>query len=167
MHFPTIPRVMRMLTIYEQRAARVASLLWRNCGKQRTKATVELLPDDVARVDVAMARTWRFKAGQYLYLYMPSLGLWTSHPFSVAWTSKGHATLDEKRNSGDSLDTLVDEPQRTIMSFLIKGKDGFTKKLLRKAQRSTEGSLNVTAFAEGPFGMMILFYSCLGQRVDN
>lgn len=118
---------------------------------------MELLPDDVARVDVAMARNWRFRAGQYLYLYMPSLGLWTSHPFSVAWMSKGHASLDEKRNSGDSLNTLIDEPQRTIMSFLIKGKDGFTKALLRKAHRSAEGSFNVTAFAEGPFGTTILY----------
>lgn len=142
---------------YKQRAARVGSLLWRNCGKQRTTATVELLPDDVARVDVAMARNWRFRAGQYLYLYMPSLGMWTSHPFSVAWMSKGHASLDEKRNSGDSLNTLIDEPQRTIMSFLIKGKDGFTKTLLRKAHRSAEGSFNVTAFAEGPFGTTILY----------
>ena len=62
--------------------------------------------------------------------------MWTSHPFSVAWMSKGHASLDEKRNSRDSLNTLIDEPQRTIMSFLIKGKDGFTKTLLRKAHRS-------------------------------
>lgn len=114
---------------------------------------MELLPDDVARVDVAMIRTWKFKAGQYLYLYIPSLGLWTSHPFSVAWASTDCADLNEKRSSSGSLNTLVGGLQQTTMSFLIKGRDGFTKKLLRKAHRSTGGILKVTALAEGPFGM--------------
>lgn len=135
-----------------ERAARAACLLWRNCGKQFTTATVEVLPADVARVDVAMARTWKFKAGQYLYLYIPSLGLWTSHPFSVAWTSTDRADVNEKRSSGDSLNTLIGGPQRHKMSFLIKGRDGFTKKLLKKARKTTGGSLKVTALAEGPFG---------------
>lgn len=99
-----------------------------------------------------MARTWKFKAGQYLYIYIPALGLWTSHPFSVAWTSIDRADVSEKRSSGDSLNTLIGGPQRHKMSFLIKGRDGFTKKLLKKARRSTGGSLKVTALAEGPFG---------------
>lgn len=144
-------------TIYtdntQQRLARLVNLFWRNFGKQRTTAIVEVLPGDVARVDVAVSRAWKFKAGQYLYLYMPTLGLWTSHPFSVAWTSTDSTSESEKRDSGDSLNTLLDGPQQTTMSCLVKGRDGFTKKLLNKASRSEEESLGVTAFAEGPFGM--------------
>ncbi|KAF7159054.1 hypothetical protein CNMCM5623_004287 [Aspergillus felis] len=134
------------------RIARLVSIVWRNCGKQRTSATVELLPGDVARVEVAVSRPWTFKAGQYMYLYIPSLGLWTSHPFSVAWTSSDRMTSSEKRYSSDSFNVLLGGPQRTTMSFLIKRRDGFTNKLLRKVHSSEEGRFNATALAEGPFG---------------
>ncbi|PYI14656.1 hypothetical protein BO99DRAFT_426171 [Aspergillus violaceofuscus CBS 115571] len=135
------------------RATRLFIILWRNVGKQRTTATVELLPGDVARVDVALARPWTFKAGQYMYLYLPSLGLWTSHPFSVAWTSSDRSSLPtEKRSSNDSINRLLGGPQQTTMSFLIKRRDGFTGKLLSKVHKSCDGSFEATALAEGPFG---------------
>ncbi|KAE8386669.1 ferric reductase NAD binding domain-containing protein [Aspergillus alliaceus] len=134
------------------RVARLSSIIWRNFGKQRTTATVELLPGDVARVDVAMARSWTFKAGQYMYLYMPSLGLWTSHPFSVAWTSSGRTSLTEKRGSSDSLSVSLGGPQRSVMSFLIKRRDGFTHKLLEKVKNSVDGNFTASALVEGPFG---------------
>ncbi|KAL3460801.1 ferric reductase like transmembrane component-domain-containing protein [Aspergillus heterothallicus] len=135
-----------------ERAARLGSLIWRNCGKQRTVANVELLPGDVARVNVALARTWKFKSGQYMYLYVPSLGFWTSHPFSVAWTASEETTIGDKRNSSDSFNLLLDENPRTTVSFLIKRRDGFTCKLLRKAINADECQFRATAFAEGPFG---------------
>ncbi|KAH1545418.1 hypothetical protein KXX57_004637 [Aspergillus fumigatus] len=134
------------------RIARLVSILWRNCGKQRTSAAVELLPGDVARVEVAVSRPWKFKAGQYMYLYIPSLGLWTSHPFSVAWTSSDRMTTNKKRDSSDSFNVLLGGRQRTTMSFLIKRRDGFTNKLLTKVHRSEAGRFNATALAEGPFG---------------
>ncbi|PYI05351.1 ferric-chelate reductase [Aspergillus sclerotiicarbonarius CBS 121057] len=134
------------------RATRLACVIWRNVGKHRTKAMVELLPGDVARVSVTLARPWSFKAGQYMYLYIPSLGLWTSHPFSVAWTAEGETGLAEKRSSNDSINRLVGESQQTTMSFLIKRRDGFTSQLLRKVCSSTERRFNAMALAEGPFG---------------
>ncbi|PLN79544.1 ferric reductase [Aspergillus taichungensis] len=134
------------------RAGRLGSVIWRNFSKRRTTATVELLPGDVARVDVVMARSWTFRAGQYMYLYIPSLGLWTSHPFSVAWTSSEPVSTDEKRTSGDSFNVLLDPPERTTMSFLIKRRDGFTNKLLGKVNTAEEGRFSATALAEGPFG---------------
>ncbi|EDP53791.1 ferric-chelate reductase, putative [Aspergillus fumigatus A1163] len=137
---------------FGHRIARLVSILWRNCGKQRTSATVELLPGDVARVEVAVSRPWKFKAGQYMYLYIPSLGLWTSHPFSVAWTSSDRMTTNKKRDSSDSFNVLLGGRQRTTMSFLIKRRDGFTNKLLTKVHRSEAGRFNATALAEGPFG---------------
>lgn len=39
------------------------------------------------------------------------------------------------------------------MSVLIKGQDGFTKKLLRMVEDSPDGRIKATALAEGPFGM--------------
>ncbi|BCS29932.1 ferric reductase family protein [Aspergillus puulaauensis] len=135
-----------------ERAARLGSLVWRNWGKQRTIADVEVLPGNVARVNVALARTWKFKSGQYMYLYIPSLGLWTSHPFSVAWTATEETSVVDKADSNDSFNMLLNEKTRTTVSFLIKRRDGFTCKLLRKAIDSEACRFTATAFAEGPFG---------------
>lgn len=86
---------------------------------------------------------------------MPFLGLWTSHPFTVAWTSTGTDTTNtnEKRDSSDSLVALLGGSQSTTMSVLIKGQHGFTKKLLRKVEESPGGKIKAMALAEGPFGM--------------
>jgi hypothetical protein len=136
------------------RAARLGILLWRNLGRRPTTATVEALPGSVARVDVAVSRAWRFRPGQYMYLYLPCLGLWTSHPFTVAWTSTSDSsTLGEKRGSSDSLKALIGGSETITMSVLIKGQDGFTRKLIQKAENSAEGHIKAMALAEGPFGM--------------
>lgn len=137
-----------------QRAGRLGILIWRNCGKRRTTATVEALPGSVARVNVEVSRAWKFRPGQYMYLYLPCLGLWTSHPFTVAWSSSGPDSLDssEKRSSSDSFASLIGGSEKTTMSVLIKGQDGFTKKLLRKVEGSPDGRIKATVFAEGPFG---------------
>ncbi|KAJ5103954.1 hypothetical protein N7532_004483 [Penicillium argentinense] len=136
------------------RVGRLVLLIWRNCGKRQTTATVEALPGSVARVDVEVSRAWSFRPGQYLYLYMPCLGLWTSHPFTVAWSSASAGSLDltEKRSSSDSLATLLGGSETTTMSVLIKGQDGFTRRLLDKVEDSPEGRIKATALAEGPFG---------------
>ncbi|KAA8647755.1 NADPH oxidase family protein [Aspergillus tanneri] len=134
------------------RAGRLGIIIWRNFGRKRTTATVELLPGDVARVDVAMARAWDFKAGQYMYLYLPSLGLWTSHPFSVAWTLSDATSCPEKSSSSDSFNGLLGEPQQATMSFLIKRRHGFTHRLVEKVNKSDDGKFKATALAEGPFG---------------
>ena len=144
------------------RAGRLAILLWRNLSSKPTTATVEVLPGSVARVDVAVARAWRFRPGQYMYLYMPCLGLWTSHPFTVAWSSTSESLdVNEKRGSGDSSDALTGGSPTTTMSVLIKGQDGFTKKLLRKAEDSPEGRIQAMALAEGPFGMEFIPYTLI------
>ncbi|CAG8101091.1 unnamed protein product [Penicillium salamii] len=135
------------------RASRLAILIWRNVGRKPTTATIEALPGSVARVDVAVSRAWRFRPGQHMYLYMPCLGLWTSHPFTVAWTSKSSsATPSEKRGSSDSLRALIGGSETTTVSILVKGQDGFTKKLIQKVEDSAEGHIKALALAEGPFG---------------
>lgn len=88
-----------------------------------------------------------------MYLYIPSLGLWTSHPFSVAWTSTETTTEVDKGESSVSFTELLGEKSRTTVSFLIKGHTGFTSKLVQKAINSEERGFRTTAFAEGPFGM--------------
>ncbi|KAL4951479.1 ferric reductase NAD binding domain-containing protein [Aspergillus filifer] len=145
-----------------ERFARLASLAWRNFGRRLSIAKVEPLPGNVARVNVALVRGRKFREEQYMYLCIPTLGLWTTHPFSVAWVSSAgeHKELTEKEetecsdSSNDSLAKPEDlQDDRQIVSFLIKRKEGFTKMLLKKAVDSTKAYIDTTvAFAEGPFG---------------
>ena len=78
-----------------ERFIRLCSLLYRNVplpgvrSNGSTRALVELLPGRALRVTLQVARPWRFQPGQHVYLYLPTVGLWTSHPFSVAWS--GHS----------------------------------------------------------------------------
>lgn len=105
-----------------------------------------------------------------MYLYIPSLGLWTSHPFSVAWTSWNRTGPWEKRSSQDSVGLLLGDAERQKVSFLIKRRDGFTRKLLDKVDKSSEGRFRATAFAEGPFGMsrrLIACYGCADNRLPG
>jgi hypothetical protein len=71
-----------------ERFLRFFRLVTCNVGSGGTQADVEVLPGDALRVTVRMARPWRFRPGQHAYLYIPSVGLWTNHPFSVAWSEE-------------------------------------------------------------------------------
>ncbi|KAF2712970.1 hypothetical protein K504DRAFT_368830 [Pleomassaria siparia CBS 279.74] len=139
-----------------ERAVRLLRLVMRNVGGGGTKADVEVLPGDALRVTVRMARPWTFRPGQHAYLYMPSVGLWTNHPFSLAWSEEEEdlsvtsMLADEKGLPMNRQDVL--ESQKTNMSFIIRRRTGFTEKLYKKADLSAAGKFSTTAFVEGPYG---------------
>lgn len=126
---------------------RLIKLFWRNGGGSR--ALVEALPGNAVRVTVNMPRPWTFKAGQHAYLYMPSVGLMTSHPFSVAWSEEAE-NLEGEKLAMNRQDILA--MQKTSMSFIIRERTGFTRKLFRKAEGAADGKFYTTMFAEGPYG---------------
>ncbi|KAL1982833.1 hypothetical protein VTN96DRAFT_833 [Rasamsonia emersonii] len=131
-----------------ERVTRLVILTFRNIGNGGTTALVEALPGDTLRVSLRMARPWKFRPGQHLYLYVPSVGLWTSHPFSVAW-SEGQETLSEDKGI---VMTRQDLLATTTLSLLIRRKKGFTDRLYKRAAGSTFGRVSLKAFAEGPYG---------------
>jgi len=139
-----------------ERTIRFLRLVLRNVGKGGTKADVEVLPGDALRITVRMARPWRFRPGQHAYLYMPSIGLWTNHPFSLAWSEEeedlttSSSTADEKGLPMNRQDIL--EHHKTTMSFIVRRRTGFTDKLFKKADLSSAGRFSTTAFVEGPYG---------------
>lgn len=134
-----------------ERATRVLKLMYRNVGNGGSRTLVEALPGNACRVTVDMARPWTFKPGQHAYIYMPAVGLWTSHPFSVAWSEVGEDLSDEKlaMNRQDIL-----AMQKTSMSFIIRSRTGFTKKLFKKAEASPDGRFSTSCYVEGPYGGM-------------
>ncbi|KAE8350198.1 ferric reductase NAD binding domain-containing protein [Aspergillus coremiiformis] len=133
-----------------ERTARLVILLYRNCGRKSTTALVEALPGDAMRITLKMARPWSFQPGQHIYLYIPTVGLWSSHPFSVGWSESEDLITDEKGLPVTRQDVLG--TKHTTLSLLVRRRTGFTDKLFRQAEASTSGRLTLRAFAEGPYG---------------
>ncbi|KAL5326918.1 hypothetical protein ACEPPN_004607 [Leptodophora sp. 'Broadleaf-Isolate-01'] len=130
-----------------ERGMRLLKLVWRN--GTGSKALVEALPGNAVRVTVDMPRPWTFKAGQHAYLYMPSIGLFTSHPFSVAWSEEAE-NLEGEKLAMNRQDILA--MKKTSMSYVIRERTGFTKKLFKKAEGSPDGKFYTKCFTEGPYG---------------
>ncbi|TAQ84392.1 hypothetical protein B7494_g7293 [Chlorociboria aeruginascens] len=139
-----------------ERTTRVLRVMYRNIGKGGTKTLVEALPGNACRVTVDLARPWTFKPGQHAYLYMPSIGLWTSHPFSIAWSEEAE-NFDSEKLAMNRQDIL--SMQKTRMSFVIRARTGFTNKLYKKAESSPDGRFFTKCFAEGPYGGMHMMHS--------
>ena len=131
-----------------ERSVRMIRLIYRNWGPGGSKALVETLPGDALRVTLNMARPWTLKPGQHMFLYVPSVGLWMSHPFSIAWSEEQHLA-GEKGMSMDRQE--MRQAQKTSMSLIVRRRTGFTEKLFQKAQLA-KGKMVVTAYAEGPYG---------------
>jgi len=51
-----------------------------------TKVMVEALPAEACRVTFRLSKAWTLRPGTHVHVYLPSISLWASHPFSVAWT---------------------------------------------------------------------------------
>ena len=117
---------------------------------------VEALPGNACRVTIDLARPWTFKPGQHAYLYMPAIGLWTSHPFSVAWSEEAE-NLESEKLAMNRQDILA--MQKTRMSFIIRSRTGFTNKLFKKAEVAPDGRFYTKCFAEGPYGGMHMMHS--------
>jgi predicted ferric reductase len=106
------------------------------------------------RVKVRLARPWTFTPGQHAYLYMPSIGLWTAHPFSVAWTDED---VEENVSEKDSLPKTMDDvtSRKRNIYFLIRRMKGFTNNLYTKVENAG-GKLKTTALVEGPYNQQTL-----------
>ena len=132
-----------------------------NLGREGTKATVEVLPGEALRVSVSAARKIQTQPGSYFYLYIPSVGLWTSHPFSIAWSD---IELPLSRPSSESIyeekiesKTKDADPNgRQMLSAVIRRRTGFTDSLYRRAENA--GALNgakltLNAYVEAGYGV--------------
>ncbi|KAL8757449.1 MAG: hypothetical protein Q9184_004199, partial [Pyrenodesmia sp. 2 TL-2023] len=145
-----------------ERFARLASLVYRNVGRGGTKAELELLPGDACRVTLKMVRPWTFQPGQYVFITVPSVGLWTSHPFSLAWSSNGMDDPQQDSEKGYKMsadDILANSDDSSTMSLVIRRRSGFTEKLFEKAERSTSGITTISAYVEGPYGGHAVLHS--------
>ena len=137
------------------RGLRLLRLLYRNISlRGMTTATCEALPGDAVRVTIQMARPWKFAPGQHLYLYMPRLALWTSHPFTVSWSEEEqYIKFDEEKLSLHRQD-IVHATGKAKMSLIIRRRTGFTDALYKKAYSSPDRTFTTRVLAEGPYGQV-------------
>jgi predicted ferric reductase len=135
-----------------ERATRLFIIIYRNFGRESTTATVEAMPGDAMRITLRMARPWNFRPGQHIYLYIPSVGWWTSHPFSVGWSEADNLITDEKSPLPMSKQDLLGAPQKETISLLVRRRTGMTDQLFQRASNAIGSRVTLRAFAEGPYG---------------
>lgn len=149
-HLPQIKYLYAVVALWAfDRGARLLRLGYRNLGAGGTKTLVEALPGGACRVTVTMARPWTFKPGQHAYLYMPTIGFWQSHPFTVAWSDEADTPLDKDKLPMGRQDVLA--MKKTTLSFIVRGRTGFTNALYNRAAARPDGRLITRCLVEGPY----------------
>ncbi|KAI1966819.1 hypothetical protein LOZ58_000308 [Ophidiomyces ophidiicola] len=133
-----------------ERAVRLTRLIYINLGKGGTNATVEILPGDAMRITLNMARPWAFKPGQHLYLYIPAVGFWMSHPFTAAWGDVVEAIPDEKDSVSSQRDAFTS--RKPVISLVVRRRTGLTNDLYELVDKNSEKQLTLRALVEGPYG---------------
>ena len=174
--FPQLKYLMAAIIFWgASRLWRFATTIYRSCafGGRSCKAIIEALPGDAMRIEFVLPRPWKAQSGQTLYFGVPSIGWWTMHPFSVAWSetyshgglARNASTKTTFTNHADpekhtlnlpssrAKDMDLEGPKHQSFSLVVKKYDGFTSKLYEKASRLPQGiPLTVSALVEGPYG---------------
>lgn len=141
-----------------------------------TRVTVEALPAEACRVTYDLARPWAFRPGAHVHAYLPSISLWSSHPFSVAWAEtrsrsqpleiemeklpswnmpKHHSMMAHGKSPVTTLTRDNDGPSNSnvsSVSLIMRARSGMTRKLYEKACASPNGQITMYGAIEGPYG---------------
>ncbi|KAJ6003191.1 hypothetical protein N7451_005738 [Penicillium sp. IBT 35674x] len=102
------------------------------------ESAITLLPQNAIKVTIPTKMRWR--AGQYVYLRMPSIGFMESHPFTIASLCS------------DDFPSAYGEEYRD-MTLVFRPFEGFTRNVLKKALEYGPFK-TYTAYLEGPYGGM-------------
>ncbi|KAL1582391.1 hypothetical protein WHR41_08895 [Cladosporium halotolerans] len=111
---------------------RLYRIFYHNVSRKKgiTKVKVEALPGDACRVTFELRRPWKYTPGCHVHAYLPTIALWSSHPFSVAWaegrTSQPALEMElEKLPSNNPSQILgVNRRPSLVPRASIYGKDG-------------------------------------------
>jgi Ferric reductase NAD binding domain/Ferric reductase like transmembrane component/FAD-binding domain len=156
--------------------------LYRIFYRRGTKVLVEALEGGACRVTFNIRGSWPRSPGKHVYAYIPTVSLWMSHPFSVAWIDEGLAayscppnlngvtlrdieSLSPTSSTSSGLETELKElpPRRVVpknhsarteISCIVASRTGMTATLYRRAQQSPTKAITFRAFVEGPYGGM-------------
>ncbi|EXJ53678.1 uncharacterized protein A1O5_13130 [Cladophialophora psammophila CBS 110553] len=165
MHLPAYPSILTaVLLLLAERLWRLGTIAYLNYSRSggMTTAIVEALPGDACRVTFQLPRRITIRPGSHMYAYLPSISLWMSHPFSVAWTNVeseppicGHNFELQRPPTPNSLErqsvfsSLSKAP--TIVSLVMVARTGMTRQLYQKARAAPDCQLQLRGFLEGPY----------------
>lgn len=110
----------------------VASIIYRNFRLGSRCSYLEMTyTDGIINATLHLSRPLAIDAGQYINIWVPSVSLFSSHPFTViSW----------------------DPSPQGCIKLLIKPRDGFTHKLSRDIENRNCGLTNSRVFFSGPLG---------------
>lgn len=136
---------------------RVARIVYRNSSwEQRiwTKVTVEALPGEASRVTFHLPQHWNANPGSYVHVYLPRIALWSSHPFSVAWSNDTNPPkfVSIEKRARLSIEDLEVKHAPSTISCIVRARTGTTRTLYDRAKNSPAGNLRLWGAIEGPYG---------------
>ncbi|RAK76790.1 ferric reductase family protein [Aspergillus fijiensis CBS 313.89] len=160
-----------------ERLARLGRIAYLNISpsKGSTTLTVEALPGEACRVTFQLPKRVHVGAGSHVYAYIPSVALWMSHPFSVAWVEPsesvtapavtGTASDLEKQPISDLDKYMKAHQQPTSVSLIMGARQGMTRKLYNKALAAPSQTLHLSGFIEGPYASHAVNLASYGTAV--
>lgn len=154
---PQIPWMQLIFIMYGLECIfRIGRAVYYSVGRNGvSNVTVEAMPGEAVRVTIDLARPWYPRPGCHVHLYMPSLAMHSSHPFSVAWSAPVSPTCKEL-----TLPTLEGQVHRTSpslaqskqISLICRARTGFTRRMYEKAASSPNSTFTAKGAIEGPYG---------------
>lgn len=151
-----------------ERSIRFMRLLYLNVSLKHgsTKVVVEALPGEACRVTFQLPKRIHVNPGSHVYAYLPSVALWMSHPFSVAWvepsscvtrspSANSHTELTpsmlEKQSAFEVDEYLPPTQEPTKITLIMSARQGMTRKLYNRALAAPSSTLTTNGFIEGPY----------------
>ncbi|KAK4942581.1 hypothetical protein LTR10_017710 [Elasticomyces elasticus] len=149
-----------------ERLARLSRLIYLNFSREGgiTTVLVEALPGDASRVTFQLPRHVKIRPGSHVYAYLPTVSLWMSHPFSVAWTNIESEPCTTQMVSWIGSPKTPNSLERqsmpgrfppsrapTTVSLVMVARTGMTRQLYNAAKGQVGGKLHLRGFLEGPY----------------
>lgn len=167
-NLPALPYIRAVIALWaSERGMRLLRLLYLNLSRRNgaTQVFVEALPGEACRVTFQLPRHITVRPGSHVYAYLPKISWWMSHPFSVAWTNieseppTGNKHLIPPTPTSFDLEKQFPRelPPRdltkspTSVSLVMVARTGMTRKLYEEAILSSNKTLQISGYVEGPY----------------
>jgi predicted ferric reductase len=123
--------------------------------KKRSMIKVEAMPGEAVRLTIDMVRPWTPRPGCHVHMWMPRLALWSSHPFSVAWSPTMSADSKEMTLpilEGEALMAPGAPRKSKQISLICRARTGLTRQMYERACKMPNEQFTTWGFIEGPYG---------------
>ena len=164
---PALPYIRTVVSIWiAERLFRQIRLVRLNISRRRgcTTVSVEALPGEACRVTFKLPCHVTIRPGSHVYAYLPTVSLWMSHPFSVAWTnveSEPPTGVHYHQLLGPASPSSLEKQARllrpafsktpTSLSLVMVARTGMTRTLYTKAMLAKDRIIHMPGFVEGPY----------------